>query len=266
MDDIPTTDKQAPPTHGIKRRQSGSSPPAKKRKSAGVCDEAGPTAAPVSSTDGDDDLIVTGARPPVLMTTIATPLPNNDWREMVLSVITEYSGEVVVNCIHNPTPDRLVAEPEIAPHMLDKSTPNGSCLFNALSKELTGTERNHYALRQAICNFMLEPVNEPHFSAHCAMPVEEYITERDLRNPITWGSDVEIMALCTLLQCTVHVWCDLTGGAAWAHVIGGTRHWVHMEPLFYNSTCVSYNNTHYNLYIYHNRSRDHYDRVVVSLP
>ena len=134
MDDAPTTDKQASPTRGVKRRQSGSSPPAKKHK-------AGPTAAPVSSTDGDDDLIITGAHPPVLMT---TPLPDNDWREMVLSVITEYSGEVVVNCIHNPTPDRLVAEPEIAPHMLDKSTPNGSCLFNALSKELTGTEHNHY--------------------------------------------------------------------------------------------------------------------------
>ena len=58
------------------------------------------------------------------------------------------------------------------------------------------------------------------------MPVEEYITEKNLRNPITWNSDVEIMALRTLLQCTVHVWCDLTGGAAWAHVIGGTRHWV----------------------------------------
>ena len=162
----------APTTHGVKRRQSGSSPPAKKSKSAGVCDKAGPTVAPVSSTDGNDGLIVTGAHPPVLMTTIATPLPDNDWREMVLSVITEHSGE----------PDRLVTEPEIAPHMLDKSTPNGSCLFNALSKELTGTKRNHYALRQAICNFMLEPINEPHFSAHCAMPVEEYITERDLRN------------------------------------------------------------------------------------
>ena len=70
------------------------------------------------------------------------------------------------------------------------------------------------------------------------MCVCDYITEKDLRNPITWGSDVEIMALCTMIQCTVHVWCDLTGGAAWAHVIGGTRHWVHMEPLFYNSTCV----------------------------
>ena len=54
------------------------------------------------------------------------------------------------------------------------------------------------------------------------MPVEEYITEKDLRNPITWGSDVEIMALC-------NVWCDLMGGAAWAHVIEGTRHWVHMD-------------------------------------
>ena len=151
MDDAPTTDKQASPTLGVKRRQSGSSPPAKKSKStADVCDKAGPTAAPVSSTDGDDDLMVTGAHPPVLMTTIATPLPDNDWREMVLSVITEYSGEVVVNCIHNPTPDRLVAEPEIAPHMLDKSTPNGSCLFNTLSKELTGTECNHYALKATI--------------------------------------------------------------------------------------------------------------------
>ena len=91
---------------------------------------------------------------------------------MVLSVIAEYSGEVVVNCIHNPTPDRLVREPEIAPHMLDKSTPDGSCLFNALSKELTGTECNSYALRQAICNFMLEPVNEPHFSGNIGMPID----------------------------------------------------------------------------------------------
>ena len=81
---------------------------------------------------------------------------------MALLVITEYSGEVVVNCIHNPTPDRLVAEPEIAPHMLDKSTPNGSCLFNALSKALTGTERNHYALRQAIFTFMLGPLTLVH--------------------------------------------------------------------------------------------------------
>ena len=93
---------------------------------------------------------------------------------------------------------------------------------------------------------MLEPINEPHFSAHCAM-------------------HVEIMALCMVLQCIVHVRCDLTGGAAWAHVIGGTRHWVRMEPLFYNSTCVSYNNTHYNLYIYHNRSRDHYDKSCCEL-
>ena len=62
VNDAPTTDKQASPTHGVKRRQSGSSPPAKKSKSAAnVCDEAGPTVAPVSSTDGDDDLIVTGA-------------------------------------------------------------------------------------------------------------------------------------------------------------------------------------------------------------
>ena len=54
---ITCTDKQAPPTCGVKRRQSGSSPPAKKSKSAaGVCDEAGPTVAPVSSTDGDDNL------------------------------------------------------------------------------------------------------------------------------------------------------------------------------------------------------------------
>ena len=76
-------------------------------------------------------------------------------RETVLSVIAEYSGEAVDNCIHHPDPDRLVVEPEIAPHLLDKSTPDGSCLFNALSKELTGTERNHYALRSALLHFML---------------------------------------------------------------------------------------------------------------
>ena len=94
----------------------------------------------------------------------------------------------------------------------------------------------------------------------------DIITIKDMRSPISWGTDLEILAISTMLQCTTHVWCDLTGGAAWAHIIGGTRHWAHLVPLFYNSTCVSYINTHYNLYIYHNRSRNHYDRVVVSLP
>ena len=93
---------------------------------------------------------------------------------------------------------------------------------------------------------MLEPINKPHFSAHCAMPVEEYITERDLRNPITWGSDVEIMALSTLLQCTVHVWCDLMGGAAWAHALDIGCIWSHYSttvPVCHTTTltitCIS---------------------------
>lgn len=182
VDDAPTTAKKTAPTCGTKRRRGNSKAPAKRGRRVPVkrgrpSDAAEPTTVQVSSTvDDDDDLIYAGADPPVPMLAIATPLPNNDWREMVLSVITEYSGEVVVNHIHNPTPDRLVMEPEIAPHMLDKSTPDGSCLFNALSKELTGTERNHYALRIAILQFMLEPVNEPHFSAHCGMPVEVKIT------------------------------------------------------------------------------------------
>lgn len=88
-----------------------------------------------------------------------------------------------------------------------------------------------------------------------------------MRNVTSWGSDKEILALATMLQCTIHVWTDLLGGAQWAHLLGGSRHWLHMGPLFCNTTCVSYNNsTPYNLYIYHNRRRNHYDRVVVSLP
>ena len=270
--DAPTSDEKTTPTHGTKRRQRDSKAPAKRSKRLAVkrgrpSDVAEPTTAPVSSTvDGDDDdVIFAGADPLVPMVDIATPLPDNDWREMVLSVIAEYSGEVVDNRIHNPTPDVLVEEPEIAPHMLDKSTPNGSCLFNALSKELTGTERNHYALRIAILQFMLEPANEPHFSAHCGMPMYEYIIENDMRNVTSWGSDKEILALSTMLQCTVHVWSDLMGGAELTRVVPDRRHWLHMEPLFHNNTCVSYN-THYNLYIYHNRRRNHYDRVVVTLP
>ena len=260
---------KTPSTHATKRKQELSDlPPAKRHHVADDSTIAPPTTvamSPPSSAPDDDDCMFVRADPPVLMTDVATPLPDNSWRETVLSVIAEYSGEIVDNCIHHPDPDILVGEPEIAPHLLDKSTPDGSCLFNALSKELTGTERNHYALRIALLQFMLEPVNEHYFRAHCLMPVDEYITINNLWSPTSWGSDVEILALCTMLQCTIHVWTDLIGGAHLTHMVPDRRHWAHLTPLFYNSTCVSYNTT-YNLYIYHNRARNHYDRVVVRLP
>lgn len=44
---------------------------------------------------------------------------------------------------------------EISPHIRYSVVGDGNCLFRALSKAITGTEDNHYALRLAIINYML---------------------------------------------------------------------------------------------------------------
>ena len=56
-----------------------------------------------------------------------------------------------MNKINNPDPIQPIECEDIIPHTRDEvSGKNGSCLFAALAKEITGTERNHRSVRLAI--------------------------------------------------------------------------------------------------------------------
>ena len=45
---------------------------------------------------------------------------------------------------------------EIAPHIRDRVMGDGNCLFRTISKEITGTEENHTAVRLAALGYLRE--------------------------------------------------------------------------------------------------------------
>ena len=69
-------------------------------------------------------------------------------------VIAKWSN---VSLIIWSEPVEVVEGPEIAPHTGDTIEGDGNCLFRAISKEVTGTQKNHEAVRDAIVNFMVAP-------------------------------------------------------------------------------------------------------------
>ena len=52
---------------------------------------------------------------------------------------------------------------EIAPRIRDSIRPDGNCLYRAISKQVTGSQENHVALRLAVTQLMksmLRPVKD----------------------------------------------------------------------------------------------------------
>ena len=76
-------------------------------------------------------------------------------------------------------PVHVSACPEIVPHTCDSILGDGNCLFRAVSKEVTGTQENHKAVRVAIINFMEHPNNAQLFS--------EVLPERRLKKCVSVG-------------------------------------------------------------------------------
>ena len=58
------------------------------------------------------------------------------------------------NNLSTPARVRCVRCGEIAPHIRDRVLGGGNCLFRAISKEITGTEENHTAVRLAALGYL----------------------------------------------------------------------------------------------------------------
>ena len=69
-----------------------------------------------------------------------------------IQILGAYSGVSVHNNLSSPARVRRVRCGEIAPHILG----DGNCLFRAISKEITGTEENHIAVRLAALGYLRE--------------------------------------------------------------------------------------------------------------
>ena len=191
--------------------------------------------------------------------TVTGPLPTKEWKSVAKDVIAEWFGDVVTVSY-----EKICKTPckSIDPHVRDKIEGDGNCLFRAFSKEITGTESNHRAVRQAIVKFMTHRDNAFSFCRYCC-GTDESLTEpiKSMTNYIKakhlddcgWGTDREIRAFATLCQVDVCVYSDF----------GLHRTWLKFSPLFFNAQCMP--KSSYKIYIYHTESKNHYDRVVPSL-
>ena len=96
--------------------------------------------------------------------TVTGPLPTEEWKSAARDVIAKLS-----RCKLTARSQRVQKIPcrDIEPHIRDRVRGDDNCLFRALSKEVTGTESNHQAVRQAIVNFMTHKDNAYRFCKDC---------------------------------------------------------------------------------------------------
>jgi hypothetical protein len=88
-------------------------------------------------------------------------------------------------------------------------TPDGNCLFRALSFWVTGREHEHMAMRQAICDYL----------------DEEGEDVRQMRIAKTWGTDKEILAATSVLEGNILVWTTWPSqGLKWVEFPIGKKH------------------------------------------
>ena len=171
----------------------------------------------------------------------------------------------VHNNLSTPARVRRVRCGEIAPHIRDRVLGDGNCLFRAISKEITGTEENHTAVRLAALGYLRENPSLIRYGAptfnidQCTdlvrraqleqEAVSMYISTHHM-DQSGWGTNFEIMLLASLL--TIQIFSRST--------FGESREWVCFAPGFTRnrSACP------YGIYIY-NITNFHYDRVIPVL-
>ena len=80
-----------------------------------------------------------------------TPTPN--WRVDAMAFLATLAD---VPLVHEHEDVRPIVCLEVAPHIRDSIRPDGNCLYRVISKQVTGSQDNHMALRLAMIQFMLQ--------------------------------------------------------------------------------------------------------------
>ena len=214
---------------------------------------------------GTPDVQYVGTTYEELGANIDLPLPPDEWKLSAIQILAAYSGMSVHNNLSTPARVRRVRCGEIAPHIRDRVLGDGNCLFRAISKEITGTEENHTAVRLAalgyLCEnpslitygaptFHIDPCTDPVRRAQLQQEAVSRCISTHHMDRCGWGTDFEIMLLASLL--TIQIFSRST--------CGESREWVCFAPGFTRnrSACP------YGIYVY-NITNFHYDRVIPVL-
>jgi hypothetical protein len=86
--------------------------------------------------------------------------------------------------------------------------------------------------------------------------MNRYINEMCMDQSGTWSTEVECMAISTLLQMNVHI-----------SSLGATktpkREWLTFKPLFRNDSCLN-SSIKPDVCLFHTNNRNHYDAVIID--
>ena len=112
--------------------------------------------------------------------------------QLGLQIITVYS-DIPVSKLRN------INSP---PNKIIPVRGDGACFFRSISFLLTGSETHHISLRNLLCNYIE--------SVHDIMGIPlNYIQLSNMRSPITWATENEILALASFLHCNIYVYSSV---------------------------------------------------------
>ena len=189
--------------------------------------------------------------------------PSTDWINSAALLIQDYTGETV--SVGTTDPLKTINHAEISPYICHKIKGDGNCFYRAISKAVTGTEKNHMLVRLTICAFKTNNALElsnlvlPHVhdigSENAVSAMRTYILHKKLNQFGTWASENEIFIAATVFQLKVHI-----SVLSMQKII---RSWCTFKPLFYNKSC--HHISDFNIYLFHTNARNHYDLVDFNL-
>ena len=138
----------------------------------------------------------------------------NQWQKAKSAQLgLEFVRPNKINHSHKPLTVAAKQEPKTL-----RTKPDGNCLFRATSTVITGVQENHEILRTLTISYMLE--NKDLFAGVC-QDIPRHILESKMASLGTWGTEVEIFAMASLLNTTFYIYgCH-----------GHTDCWIPYKPL-----------------------------------
>ena len=117
----------------------------------------------------------------------------------------------VLGIEHRKNPYRRCKEqPSLSkPVRTTKIHANGDCLFQSLSYCVSGDVSNSLLLRAILCSYILSSGSKLSSTFAQYGSPQEYISESQMENPTTYGSETEILAFTMLTKINVYIYSDL---------------------------------------------------------
>ena len=96
---------------------------------------------------------------------------------------------------------------------IDRTKPDGNCLFRSLSKQLCNNAEYHNTLRQVVTEYIESNPSLFHGWTLENQSIEEHVHRMKIQG--TWGSHLEIKATATLFNKTIYVASDSLVSGKW---------------------------------------------------